>query len=130
MLPLCRDQGIGVIPWSPLARGLVIGNRGVSGGGETARAQSDPYTKKFYVEGYVEVVERITEVAQARGAKNVEVALAWHFANPAITAPIIGATKMQHLEDAVGALALKLEPAEMDRLEERYQPHEIRGTRV
>jgi aryl-alcohol dehydrogenase-like predicted oxidoreductase len=130
MLPLCRDQGIGVIPWSPLARGLVIGNRGVSGGGETARAQSDPYTKKFYVEGDLEIVERLTEVAQARGAKNVEVALAWHFANPAVTAPIIGATKLNHLEDANAALALKLTPEEMSKLEELYRPHEIRGTRV
>jgi aryl-alcohol dehydrogenase-like predicted oxidoreductase len=118
MLPLCLDQGIGVIPWSPLARGFLAGNRAREGGGETARARQDGIaTGRFYHDSDFDQVERVTEVARARGAPNAQVALAWVLANPAVTSPSIGATKPGQLDDAVAALALKLEAGEIERLE-------------
>ncbi len=127
MLPLCQDQKIGVIPWSPLARGLLTGNR-VKGGGETERARTDGFGKRLYTrdEDFV-IANRVSEVAQARGIPAAQVALAWMLSKPAITAPIIGATKMQHLEDAVAATAVSLTAEEIQRLEELYQPHPILG---
>ncbi len=127
MLPLCIDQKIGVIPWSPLARGLLTGNR-VKGGGETERARTDAFGKRLYTrdEDFV-IANRVSEVAQARGIPAAQVALAWMLSKPAITAPIIGATKMQHLEDAVAAVSVSLTAEEIQRLEELYQPHPILG---
>jgi aryl-alcohol dehydrogenase-like predicted oxidoreductase len=127
MLPLCQDQSIGVIPWSPLARGLLTGKR-VKDGGETERARSDGFAKQLYTrDDDFAIADRLSEVAQARGIPSAQVALAWMLSKPVITAPIIGATKLHHLEDAVAALAVKLTSEEIQRLEELYQPHPVLG---
>jgi len=127
MLPLCQDQKIGVIPWSPLARGLLTGKR-VKDGGETERARTDGFAKLLYTrDDDFKVANRVSEVAQRRGVPNAQVALAWMLANPVVTAPIIGATKMQHLEDAVAALSVSLSDEEIGQLEELYQPHPVLG---
>jgi aryl-alcohol dehydrogenase-like predicted oxidoreductase len=131
MLPLCMDQGIGVIPWSPLARGFLAGNRKREGGGETSRAKSDPFAGKLYFqEEDFAVVDRLTEVAGERGVPNMQVALAWLLSKPGVTAPIIGATKPNHLEDAVAALSIRLTEEEIERLEEPYKPHAVAGIRT
>jgi aryl-alcohol dehydrogenase (NADP+) len=128
MLPLCRAEGIGVIPWSPLARGFLAGNRNKEDKGETVRAKTDEYAHKLYYEDSdFEVVRRVTGIAQRRGVSNAQVALAWVLSKPGITAPIIGATKMQHLEEAVAALTLKLTEDEIRALEEPYRPHPVLG---
>jgi len=110
-----------------LARGLLTGNR-VKGGGETERARTDGFGKRLYTrdEDFM-IANRVSEVAQARGIPAAQVALAWMLSKPAITAPIIGATKMQHLEDAVAAVSVSLTAEEIQRLEELYQPHPILG---
>ncbi len=126
MLPLCRDQGIGVIPWSPLARGFLAGNRNKHGG-ETVRSQSDDYAKQmYYQDDDFAVAERVSQVAQARGIPNMQIALAWVLSRPGITAPIIGASKPNHLE-AIATLSVKLTKDEIKRLEEPYKPHRILG---
>ena len=128
MLPLCREEGIGVIPWSPLARGFLMGNRRKEDHGETVRAKTDDFAHKlYYQDSDFVVVERVGEIARKRGVSNAQIALAWLLAQPGVTAPIVGASKMQHLEDAVAALKVKLEPAEMKALEEPYQPHRVLG---
>ncbi|WNG15374.1 aldo/keto reductase [Cystobacter fuscus] len=127
MLPLCRDQGIGVIPWSPLARGFLAGNR-TKNDGETARAKGDKFGASLYYQPEdFAVVDRLGEVAEARDTPRMQVALAWVLVNPAVTAPIIGATKPHHLEDAVAALSVKLSSEEIARLEEPYRPHKVLG---
>jgi aryl-alcohol dehydrogenase-like predicted oxidoreductase len=127
MLPLCQDQKIGVIPWSPLARGLLTGKR-VKGGGETERARSDNFAKALYTrDDDFAVANRVSEVAKERGVPDAQVALAWMLSKPVITAPIIGATKRGHLEDAVAALEIKLSEEEIHRLEELYQVHPVLG---
>jgi aryl-alcohol dehydrogenase-like predicted oxidoreductase len=127
MLPLCQDQKIGVIPWSPLARGLLTGNRSKDGG-ETERARTDAFGKSLYSrDNDFAIADRVSEVAQARGIQPAQVALAWMLSKPAISAPIIGATKMQHLEDAVAALSVHLTAEETQRLEVLYQPHPVLG---
>lgn len=129
MLPLCEDMGVGVIPWSPLARGFLAGNRTRSGG-ETARATSDAFAKElYYQEDDFATVERVSEVARTRGVPNTQVALAWLLSKRVVTAPIIGATKMHHLDDAVAALNLKLTSDEVKALEATYRPHEVKGHR-
>jgi aryl-alcohol dehydrogenase-like predicted oxidoreductase len=128
MIPLCRDQGIGVIPWSPLARGFLAGNRRPGDFGDTVRAKTDDFAQKLYFQpSDFTVVERVTEIARKRGVSNAQVALAWLLQQPGITAPIIGASKMQHLEDAVAALNLKLDEAELKALAEPYQCHPVLG---
>jgi aryl-alcohol dehydrogenase (NADP+) len=128
MLPLCREEAIGVIPWSPLARGFVAGNRRPTDRGETSRAKTDAYAQELYYQpSDFTVVNRITEIAGKRGIPNAQVALAWVLQQPGITAPIIGATKMSHLDDAVAALSVKLEGDELKALAEPYQPHRILG---
>jgi aryl-alcohol dehydrogenase (NADP+) len=128
MIPLCRAEGIGVIPWSPLARGFLAGNRRKEAFGETIRAKTDEYAQKmYYQESDFRVVDRITEIARQRGCSNSQVALAWLLAQPGITAPIIGASKMPHLEEAVAALNIKLDQAELKALAEPYQPHPVLG---
>jgi aryl-alcohol dehydrogenase-like predicted oxidoreductase len=128
MIPLCIDQGIGLIPWSPLARGFLAGNRAKQGGGQTARAKTDDYAKQmYYQDDDFAVAGCAAEIAKKRGVPNMQVALAWVLAKPGITAPIIGASKPNHLDDALTALALKLSPEEMNQLEERYKPHTILG---
>ncbi|GGF59445.1 oxidoreductase [Azorhizobium oxalatiphilum] len=126
MLPLCADQGVGVIPWSPLARGRVTRPWDEN----TYRTETDEVMKALYTktaEADRQVVERISAVAAARGVPMAQVALAWVLQKPEITAPIIGATKAGHLDDAIAALALKLEPAEIAALEEPYVPHTVAG---
>lgn len=129
MLPLCLDQKIGCIPWSPLARGFLTGSRKRGDGrSETTRARTDEFAHNlYYRDSDFTVVDRVTEVAQARGVTNAQVALAWMLTKPAVSAPIIGASKEYQLEDAVGALTLKLTGDEIQRLEEPYEPHPILG---
>jgi aryl-alcohol dehydrogenase-like predicted oxidoreductase len=127
MLPLCQDQKIAVIAWSPLARGLLTGKR-VKDGGETERARTDGFAKRLYDrDDDFAVADRVTELAAARGLPNAQIALAWLLSKPVITAPIIGATKPGHLEDAVASLDVKLSEDEIHRLEEGYQPHPVLG---
>jgi 1-deoxyxylulose-5-phosphate synthase len=128
MLPLCREEGIGVIPWSPLARGFLAGNRRARDLGETTRARSDAYAQEMYYQpSDFAVVERVTEVAGRRGIPNAQAALAWVLHQPGVTAPIIGASKMKHLDDAIAALGIKLDAAEMKALAEPYQAHSVLG---
>ncbi len=130
MLPLCRAEGLGVIPWSPLARGLLAGNKPRGSKGETLRAQTDDYAQQLYVEECDwDVVERCVAVAKARGVPPARVALAWLLAQPGITAPIVGATKPHHLEDAVAALEVTLDGEEKKALEEPYKAHRVLGHR-
>jgi len=126
MMALCRKEGIGVTPFSPLARGLVTRNRKLGNVGDTLRAQVDEYARRDYnTPSDMDVVARITEVGQKRGTPNVQVALAWLLAQPGVSSPIIGATKMQHLDDAVSALSVKLDRDEINALNEPYQPHRV-----
>ena len=118
MIPLCRDQGIGIIPWSPLARGFLAGNRRKEDFGETSRAKTDDFAQKlYYTDSDFAVVDHVSAVAKRRNVPNAQVALAWMLAKPGITAPIIGASKMSHLDDAVAALSLKLDDSELKELE-------------
>ncbi len=128
MNPLCRDEGLGLLPWSPLARGFLAGNRNKADRGETSRAKTDDYAHRlYYQDADFAVVDRVTQVATARGVSNAQVALAWLLHQPAMTAPIVGASKPQHLADAIAAVSLKLEPAEVKSLEEPYRPHPVLG---
>jgi aryl-alcohol dehydrogenase-like predicted oxidoreductase len=127
MIPLCIDQGIGVIPWSPLARGVLAGNRTRGGEKHTTRSSTDPFADYLYNEGDFDVVDRVAEVARERGVSPAQVALAWLLHRPGVTAPIVGATKPGHLEDALAAEQLALSAEEMGRLEERYVPHPVLG---
>lgn len=127
MLPLCVDQKIGVIPWSPLARGLLTGKR-VKDGGETERARTDDFGKRMYTrDDDFEIARRVDRLAEERGIPAAQIALAWMLSKPIITAPIIGATKLQHLEDAVEALSVHLHEEEIGRLEALYRPHPVLG---
>jgi 1-deoxyxylulose-5-phosphate synthase len=126
MIPFCRAEGIGIIPWSPLARGVLADNRKAG----TVRARTDGYAQHLYgetVEADERVVARVRSLAQAHGVPPARIALAWMLHKPGITAPIVGASKALHLEDAVGALSIKLTPEEMKTLEEPYVPHAIVG---
>ena len=124
MIPLCRDQGIAVIPWSPLARGRLAGNKRAG----TVRAESDDFSKMMYnTDADEHVIDRVVEMAALRGIPPAQLALAWMLSKPGITAPIIGASKPHHLDDAVAALSLKLDDDEIKRLEEVYVPHPVLG---
>lgn len=129
MLPFCVDQGVGVIPWSPLARGFLSGNRPRETKGDTLRSQTDTYAHDmYYRENDYEVVERLVEVAKRIStAKPAQVALAWLLHQPGVTAPIIGASKMSHLEEAVEAVSLKLSEEELGLLQEPYRSHPVLG---
>jgi aryl-alcohol dehydrogenase (NADP+) len=128
MIPLCVDQGVGLIPWSPMARGFFAGDRQRGGGGETARAKADPFANQLYFrEDDFAVADRARAVAAERGATGSQIALAWMLQKPHISAPIVGATKMDHLNQAIAALDIKLSAEEVKRLEEPYQAHPIRG---
>ena len=126
MLPLCRDQGVGVIPWSPLARGFLAGGRGNPGEGNTERARTDEFAPRlYYREPDHKVVEALSGVAKERGVSNMQVALAWVLKNATITAPIIGTSKAHHLDDALGGLSLKLTDEEIKAVESPYQPKPV-----
>ena len=128
MIPLCIDQGMGIIPWSPLARGFLTGTRTPDKGGETTRSKSDAYAHSMYYKSIdFEIVHRVAEVAERLGVSRAQVALAWMLHKPAITSPIIGVTKLHHLEEAIGSLAIKLIPSIMASLEELYQPKQVHG---
>ncbi len=128
MIPFCIDQGIGLIPWSPLARGFFAGDRKREGGGETLRAKHDDYADHLYFreEDFV-IAERVQEIAKKRGVTGSQIALAWLLGKPHITAPIIGATRLEHLEQSIAALDINLSEDEVKRLEEFYQPHPVLG---
>jgi len=128
MIPQCIDQGIAILPWSPLARGLLAGNRTRDGELLTTRARTDEWGADLYVpEVDFAVVDRAAEVAAERGVPTAQVALAWLFHRPGVTAPIVGATKVEHLDDAIAAERLHLSEEEMARLEEPYLPHAVSG---
>ncbi len=127
MLPLCRAEGIGVIPWSPLARGLLTGSRRRGDKEATVRARTDEYAQTLYEDSDFDVVDRVCELARRRDLPPSQIALAWLLRQPSVTAPIVGASKMEHLEQAVGALRVTLSDEECRFLEERYRPHSVRG---
>jgi 1-deoxyxylulose-5-phosphate synthase len=128
MIPLCRAEGIGLIPWSPLARGFLAGNRSKQDRGVTVRAKTDSFAHDmYYSDSDFTVVERVTEIAKKYGVSNAQVALAWVLSKPEVTAPIVGASKMHHLEDALKAVDLKLDVDEIKALEEPYEPHPVLG---
>lgn len=128
MIPLCRTEAIGLIPWSPLARGFLAGNRTIDKGGETARAQTDEFAHSmYYQESDFKIVERVVSLAQTHQVKPTQIALTWMLHKPGITAPIIGASKMSHLEDAVAALEISLSEDELKFLEAPYTPHPVLG---
>ena len=127
MLPLCIEEGIGVIPWSPLARGFLAGNRRGSDKDETARSKTDDIAHKlYYADSDFRIVDRVVGVAKARGVTPAQIALAWILHKPAVTAPIVGASKMEQLDQAIAALDIKLTAEEIRELEEPYEPHTVR----
>jgi aryl-alcohol dehydrogenase-like predicted oxidoreductase len=127
MIPFCIDDGVGVIPWSPLARGWLTGSRSREGERRTIRAETDSFGDTLYVPEDFDVVDRVGEVAAERGVPAAQIALAWLLHKPGVTAPIVGATKVEHLEDALAAEQLRLSEDEIARLEEPYWPHRVIG---
>lgn len=129
MIPLCQAEGVAVIPWSPLARGLLAGARtGADDRASTTRAATDEYGHRLYGQpGDDEIVAAVRAIAQERGVSPAEVSLAWLLSKPAVTAPIVGATKMEHLDTAIRAVELTLTAEEIARLEAPYRPHAVRG---
>jgi aryl-alcohol dehydrogenase (NADP+) len=128
MLPLCGEEGIGVIPWSPLARGFLAGNRRTGDFGDSSRAKTDDFAHQLYfTDADFAVAGRVVEVANRLGAKPTQIALAWMWSKPAITAPIVGASQLSHLDEAVEALNVKLPPEEVAFVEEPYAPHRVLG---
>jgi aryl-alcohol dehydrogenase-like predicted oxidoreductase len=127
MIPLCLDQGVGLIPWSPLARGLLAGTRARGGEVTTLRSGSDPLANSMYSDDDFAVVDAVSAVAAEHNLSSAQVALAWLLNKPAVTAPIVGATKLRHLEDAIASLDLRLSDADIARLESPYKPHRIIG---
>ena len=128
MIPQCLDQGVGVLPWSPLARGLLAGSVTTGGERRTTRANTDPFLDSLYRPDLdVAVIERAAEVAAERGVSSAQVALSWLLHQPGVTAPIVGATRLEHLEDALAAEQLTLGEDEIARLEEPYEPHPVSG---
>lgn len=126
MNPLCVKEGIGLIPWSPLARGVLAGNKKA----QTTRARTDDFTRKLYDKAEQadgQVLDRLDELSRARGISPARLALAWLLHQPAMVAPIVGASKPQHLDDAIAAIDVKLSPDEIARLNEPYVPHAIAG---
>ncbi|HMD80850.1 MAG TPA: aldo/keto reductase [Anaerolineales bacterium] len=128
MIPFCQDQGIGLLPWSPMARGFFAGDRKRGGGGETSRSNNNPFAKGLYFrdEDFA-VADCAAEVAKERGVTASQIALAWVLNKPYVHSPIIGATKMDHLDQAIAAIDIKLSDDELKRLEEPYKPHPVLG---
>jgi aryl-alcohol dehydrogenase (NADP+) len=128
MNPFCRTEGVAVIPWSPLARGFLAGNRTPDKGGETTRSRSDGFAHNYYYrDNDFETLDRVSELAKRCGATNAQIALAWMLHKPAITSPIIGASKMPHLDEAIAATDIKLTSEDIEFLEAPYQPHPVLG---
>jgi len=128
MIPLCLAEGIGIIPWSPLARGFLAGNRKRGSRSATRREESDSYSQgMYYADADYDVADRVVDVARDRGVAPAQIALAWLLHKPAVTAPIIGATKLEQLDQSVEALGIALSPDEIRRLEEPYVPHGVLG---
>ena len=128
MIPLCREENVGIIPWSPLARGFLAGNRPRAAEAETVRAKTDASAQRlYYQESDYEVVDRVIDLAKKRGVSNAQIALAWMLHKPGITSPIVGATKPHHLQEAVKALEVRLSEVEIQYLEEPYRPHQVLG---
>lgn len=128
MIPLCLDGGVGIIPWSPLARGMLAGNRTREGEKLTTRAQNDAFGDNLYRPDLDwPVIDRLTRVAEERGIPSAQVGLAWLLHRPGVTAPIVGATKLGHLEDALAAEQVSLSQEEIRALEDAYVPHPIAG---
>ena len=128
MLPLCRHEGVAVLPWSPLARGLLAGTRKRDGEGATLRARTDEYAQRLYFDDSdFTVAEGAAALAGERGVPPAQIALAWLLSRPGVTAPVVGATRVEHVEEAIGALSIALEPAEIERLESGYRPHPVLG---
>jgi aryl-alcohol dehydrogenase-like predicted oxidoreductase len=128
MIPLCLDQGVGCIPWSPLARGVLAGTRTRDGGRHTTRSSTDSFTDYLYDQPTdFDVVDAVSEVASARDVPLAQVALAWVLAKPGVSAPIVGATKKKHLKDALAAEELHLSEDEIAALEKPYVPHPVLG---
>lgn len=126
MIPFCEDQGVGLIPWSPQARGFLAGSRTREKGGETARSKSDSIAQDMYFsDSDFAVLEATQAVAREKGVSSAQVALAWLLHQPAVSAPIVGATKMKHLEEAIAAVDIELSAEEMRRLEEPYVVHPV-----
>jgi len=124
MIPLCIDEGIAVIPWSPLARGFLAGNRSRA----TERAKTDDIAQGFYVaDSDFSIADRVAEVASKRGVSAAQIALAWILHKPGVTAPIVGASKISQLDESIAALEIKLDSSEIQLLEELYQPHRVLG---
>jgi len=128
MLPLCAEEGIGIIPWSPLARGFLAGNRRREDRGETIRAKTDDFAHDlYYADSDFTIAERVVDVAAKRGVKPTQIALAWLLGRPGVTAPIIGASQLPQLDEAIGALGIRLDADEIAALEGPYQPHAVLG---
>ena len=128
MIPLCLEEGVGIIPWSPLARGFLAGNRRKADRGDTRRAKTDAFAHElYYQDADFEIADRCLELASRRGVAPAQIALAWLLHRPGVTAPIVGATKLEQLEQAVAATGVALGADEMRFLEERYQPHPVLG---
>ena len=128
MLPLCREEGIGIIPWSPLARGFLAGNRRKGDFGDTSRARTDEFAHRLYfADSDFTVANRVVALADRLGVKPTQIALAWLLAQPGVTAPIVGASQLSHLDDAVGALNIRLSLDDLAFVEEPYQPHGVLG---
>lgn len=128
MIPLCLDQGVGLIPWSPLARGFLAGSRRRAGKGDTARSKADPFADKWYFrEEDFDVLDALLDVSKAKNLKPAQVALAWLLAIPGVVAPIVGATRVVHLEELVAACEVELSTEDIRRLETPYKPHPIVG---
>jgi 1-deoxyxylulose-5-phosphate synthase len=126
MLPLCADLGVGVIPWSPLARGRLTRPWDAT----SARSETDAFGRRLYQDTDRDIVDRVNEIGAERGLPPARIALAWLLGRPGITAPIVGATRIEHLDDAIAAVDLELDATEVERLEEPYQPHAVAGITV
>jgi aryl-alcohol dehydrogenase-like predicted oxidoreductase len=127
MIPLCADQGVGVLPYSPLARGLLTGTRKRGGSGVTRRAGNDPLADTMYVDDDFAVVDEVCAVAAEHDVSPAQVAIAWLLSKPSVTAPVVGATQLRHIDEAMGAVELELSEQERSRLEKPYRPHVILG---
>jgi aryl-alcohol dehydrogenase (NADP+) len=130
MIPLCCDQGVALIPWSPLARGFLVGNRTPDDmtAGQTRRAKTDDFARKlYYREEDFAVVDRLSEIACGRGESNAKIGYAWLLHQPGLAAPIVGASKVAHIEEAVAATQVKLSDEEIQQLNEPYKPHPVMG---